>query len=80
METRQCKKVLNDRKCCEALEELQRRLVIVPIDKASNNIGLVCKPYMIGNIIKEVTSETYKKTGNVKTGIANQIKLCRKKS
>ena len=40
---RPCKKVLNDKCSKQTLQVLQENFIIVPIDKASNNIGFVCK-------------------------------------
>ena len=70
------KKVLSDKHCCEVLEDLQTKFCITPMDKASNNIGFVCKPYMISQIIKEVHSDTYRKVGKARNTVKDQIKVC----
>ena len=56
---KQRKKVLQDEDVQNELNTLQRRFVMVPIDKAGNNIGFVCKKYYIMKIMDEVKSETY---------------------
>ena len=53
------KQVLKDTNCKKELEELKKEYVIVPIDKASNNIGLVCKKYYLEVLIKETQTDTY---------------------
>ena len=42
------------------LERLQNAYVLVPIDKASNNIGFICKHYFIRKIIDEICTDTYR--------------------
>ena len=37
------KNVLKDPTCLKDLKELKDRFVLVPIDKAANNMGLICK-------------------------------------
>ena len=59
------KPLLQDEEVISALAELQRKFVIVPIDKASNNISIVCKRFYIQKLLTEVgvpgdTSSTYK--------------------
>ena len=48
-----------------ALADLHRRFVVVPIDKAANNVALICKRYYIQKLLDEVgvpgnASPTYK--------------------
>ena len=73
---RPCKKVLNDKCSKQTLQVLQENFIIVPIDKASNNIGFVCKTYMISNVIKEIKSNTYKELGDVTEITKSQIDAC----
>ena len=59
------KPLLQDEEVTSALAELQRKFVIVPIDKASNNISIVCKRFYVQKLLTEVgvpgdTSSTYK--------------------
>ena len=49
----------------EALLELQNKFVMVPIDKAANNVAFICKRYYIQRLLSEVgimglPSDTYK--------------------
>ena len=48
------------------LNELHEKYVLVPIDKASNNIAIICKKYYVAVILKEIGildagNETYEK-------------------
>ena len=59
------KPLLQDQDVSSALAELHSKFVIVPIDKASNNIAIVCKRFYIQKLLNEVgvpgdTSSTYK--------------------
>ena len=45
--------------CADELEELKRRFVLVPVDKASNNIGFVCKKFYMEVLRRETISDTY---------------------
>ena len=37
------------------LEALQKKFVIVPIDKASNNVAIICKRYYVEVILNEIS-------------------------
>ena len=57
--------VLKDPAVLNYLENIHKKFVIVPIDKASNNVAIVCKRFYIASIIDELgipgnTSPTYK--------------------
>ena len=59
------KAVLKDPSATAYLEELHKKFVIVPIDKASNNVAIVCKRFYIVSILDELgipgnSSPTYK--------------------
>ena len=41
------KNVLKDTACLKDLKELKDQFVLVPIDKAANNVGLICKKYYL---------------------------------
>ena len=56
------------------LEELKKRYAIVQIDKASNNIGFICKKYYKEVLKKEVTSDTYELVEKTKEEIIQDIK------
>jgi len=73
---RQTHKVLTNKKSVDILEMLQTKFVIVPIDKASNNIGFVCKKYMISTIIKEVKTNTYDELGDITEVLQTQVEEC----
>ena len=49
----------------EYLNELHEKYVLVPIDKAANNIAIICKKYYVTVILKDIGildagNETYK--------------------
>ena len=48
------RKVLDDPETNRYLSELHDKYVIVPADKASNNIVFVCKQYYIDCLVKEL--------------------------
>ena len=48
------KPVLNDNEVKQYLSELHSKYVIVPIDKASNNISIICKKFYIQVLMNEV--------------------------
>ena len=37
------------------LHDLHRKFVLVPTDKAQNNISIICKKFYIGSLLKEVS-------------------------
>ena len=58
------KPVLEDEEVLAALADLHRRFVVVPIDKAANNVAIICNRYHIQKLLDEVgvpgnTSPTY---------------------
>ena len=59
------KPILQDEQTLTSLAELHSRYVVVPIDKAANNVALICKRYYIQKLLNEVgipgdSSPTYK--------------------
>ena len=59
------KPVLKDEEVLESLSNLHSKFVIVPIDKASSNVAIICKRYYIQKLLNEVgvpgnASPTYK--------------------
>ena len=48
------KPVLKDEEVIASLAELHRKFVVVPIDKASNNVALICKRFYIQKLLNEV--------------------------
>ena len=51
---RPCHKPLEDRHVIAHLKELQEKYVLVPADKAGNNIIFVCKYYYIHTLMEEL--------------------------
>ena len=56
------------------LEELHQKFVLVPIDKAANNVAIICKKHYVDVILKEVgfsasVTETYKPASKSKDEI-----------
>ena len=76
--------VLKDPEVTQYLEQLHRRFVIVPIDKASNNFAFICKSFYISKLLDEVglngnPSHTYSKTNeDIEVLIDRNVKLCKK--
>lgn len=64
---KEASEVLKSTECLKYLDKLQSQFVIVPIDKASGNIALVCKRFYAQVLIKELGldglsgSKTYEK-------------------
>ena len=59
------KPVLEDEDAILALSELHKKFVVVPIDKASNNVAIICKRFYVQKLLNEVgipgdISPTYK--------------------
>ena len=71
------KPALNNPEVIAYLEQLHRRFVIVPIDKAANNFAFICKKYYVARILEEVglngsTSPTYNTVNISKAEIINK--------
>ena len=60
------------------LEKLHREFVLVPIDKAANNIAIICKRHYIEVILKEIGhlgeegNHTYVKSGREASEIISE--------
>ena len=52
------KHVLKSRRYLESLKSLNDKYVLVPADKAANNVIVVCKKYYLEVVIKEITATT----------------------
>ena len=80
----QTKPILDDDDVKTYLDELHNNFVIVPIDKASNNIAIVCKRFYVSRLFEELgisgnTSDTYKLATKSKYDIIiNNLSLCSK--
>ena len=78
----QANKILNNEEVKTYLSEMKKKFVLVPIDKASNNIAIVCKKYYIERVLDEVgiigePSMTYEESNRDKEEIIyNNKKIC----
>jgi len=71
------KPILKEPNVIEYLKELHRKYVLVPIDKASNNVAIICKKYYVEVILKEISVSTegnctYENTSKSKEEILNE--------
>ena len=75
---------LQDEDVQTALKDLHEKFVVVPIDKASNNVAIICKRFYIQKLLDEVgvpgdNSPTYKLSNkNSADIINNNISICDK--
>ena len=80
----QTKSILDDDDVNTYLAKLHKNFVIVPIDKASNKIAIVCKKFYVSRLFEELgipgnTSDTYKLATKIKDDIiTNNLSLCDK--
>ena len=51
---KQTKAILQDPDVSEYLQKLHEKFVLVPIDKAANNVAIVCKRYYVEVMLKEI--------------------------
>ena len=78
----QTKPALRDANVIRYLTDLHNKYVIVPIDKAANNIAIICKRFYVTRLLKEVgalgnPSQTYQLSNVNPIGIINDnIELC----
>ena len=78
------KPFLQDEEVQTALKDLHEKFVVVPIDKASNNVAIICKRFYIQKLLDEVgvpgdNSPTYKLSeSNPSDIIHNNISICEK--
>ena len=54
IKTRKTNPILKQIEVIQYLETLQNKYVIVPIDKAANNVAVICKKYYVEVILKEI--------------------------
>ena len=74
------KPVLQDEDVLASLSELHSRFVVVPIDKAANNVALICKRFYIQKLLDEVgvpgnASSTYELSQKDPNDIINNNSL-----
>ena len=78
------KQILQEEEVKTSLSELHRKFVIVPIDKAANNVALICKRFYIQRLLNEVgisgnVSPTYQLSDDDPSNvIQNNALLCEK--
>ena len=76
--------VLRNADVLQYLDELHRNFVVVPIDKAPNNIGFICKTFYVKRLLSEVgivgpPSDTYKVSAKDSNDvITNNITVCKR--
>ena len=63
---KQKKQIMKDKRQREFLEDLQKEYVLVPADKAANNIIVVCKKYYLEVVLEEMNGGG----SNAYTGVA----------
>ena len=69
--------ILKQQTVTNYLKELHSKFVLVPIDKASNNIAIICKRFYVEEILKEIgvigeKSDTYVKSVKTKDEILEE--------
>ena len=78
------KPMLKNKEVMSTLSELHSKFVVVPIDKASNNVALICKRFYIQKLLDEVgvpgdASPTYKISDKAPSDvIGSNVVLCDK--
>ena len=78
------KPLLRDDAVKNALADLHNKFVVVPIDKASNNVAIICKRFYIQKLLDEVgvpgdASSTYKLSGKDPNEVVqNNAEYCEK--
>ena len=77
------KPILKDPNVLAYLEELHSKFVLVPIDKAANNVAIICKRFYILRLLKELglsttPSNTYQLSSSLSENIINlNAELCK---
>ena len=69
--------VLKQPEVSEYLKSFQQKFVLTPIDKASNNVSIICKRYYVEVVLKEIGilgdgNNTYEKANHSKEGIIDE--------
>ena len=75
---RKVRPVLKDLEVKRYLEELHEKFVLVPIDKAANNIAVICKKHYVAVMVKELgklekRSETYEEIEDRQEEVAERL-------
>ena len=70
----QTKPVLDDEEVKAYLAEFHKKYVVVPIDKAANNIAIICKRFYVCRLLKEIGAlETESKTYEISSKCREEI-------
>ena len=68
-------KVLSNQSVKEALNKLKKDFVLAPVDKAGNNIAIVCKQYYVDIVTKEIQhSQTFAPINGDQLGVMRVLK------
>ncbi len=67
------RRVLDTKEAKDELERLQKNYVLVPTDKASNNISFICRKFYIEKILEEVSKDTYEKVHDTSDVVVNRL-------
>ncbi len=67
------RKVLQNKDAKEELERLHKDFVMVPTDKASNNVSFICKKFYIEKILEETGQNTYERINENENVVVNRL-------
>ena len=70
---RRVNQVLKNEDCIKELERLQNLYVLIPIDKAANNIGFVCKTYFLQVLQEETQTPSYEPSNLSEEELVKQV-------
>lgn len=79
-----CKPALKDEEVLRELQLLHDKFVLVPIDKASNNIAIICKQFYVKKVLSEVggsgdPSDTYELIGTENENVIERtLDMCKR--
>ena len=69
------KKILDNIKNKSYIKDIHSKFVLVPIDKASNNISIICKIYYVQVLKEEITnSGNFQPVNNTKESVLTDAK------
>jgi hypothetical protein len=64
--------VLSDGKVLEDLKQLQKDYILIPTDKASNNVTIVCKKFYVGLLNDEVLSSNFQQVDETEEDVVER--------
>ena len=67
------RKVLHTKEAKDELERLHKDFVMVPTDKASNNVSFICKKFYIEKILEETGQNTYERINDNENVVVNRL-------